>query len=150
MIKETVWIKEEEGGKKRDRENVGSVSSELRNFKVFLFLNLCPSDMQTDLLWGGEGCQRYIMQAIYQNPFIQHGAVIKYSCFSLHTHPDTHTLTHAHKGIHFSFSLLKKRRNLHSMLPLTRLGHFPWRPAPLEVTVKRELGKKQHVVDGFA
>lgn len=83
------------------------------------------------------------MQAIYQNPFIQHGAVIKYSCFSLRTHPDIHTVTHTHKGIYFSFSLLKKRRNLYSMLPLTRLGHFPWRPAPLEVTVKRELGKKK-------
>ena len=125
------------------------MSNELRNFKVFLlFLNLCPSDMHTDLLWGA--CRHYIMQTIYQNPVIQHRAVINYSCFSLYTHPDTRTLTHAHKGIHFSFSLLKKLRNLHSLLPLARVGHPSWRPAPLEVTVKRELGKKQHVVDGFA
>lgn len=55
MIKETVWIKEEEGGKKWDQENVGSVSNELRNLKVFPFLNLRPSYMQTDLLWAGGG-----------------------------------------------------------------------------------------------
>ena len=58
--------------------------------------------------------------------------IIKYSCFSLHTH--THRFF-------FFFAVLRRLNNVYSVLTVARLGHSSCGNLPLGATVKRESGK---------
>lgn len=66
LLKKQCGLKAE-GGKSKTKK--AWESNEFRNFKVILlFLNPCPSNMHTNFLFWP--FRHYIMQAIYQNPFI--------------------------------------------------------------------------------